>query len=516
MSSLVYVKNPNGKTYVYSNISVYDKETKKVKHIRKSIGHLDPVTGEVVPNRRKGDIARKKAETEEPAGRCVVENTGIKLLLDKAVSDIGLMLPLTTVFPDDWKRILTCAYYLVSEGGALCHVDQWQRMYPSPCRSLLASQRVSELLARITPTLQQDFFSRWIEVNRQKDVYAMDITSVSSYSELIDFVRWGYNRDGEKLPQINLLMLTGVSSHMPLYYRIIPGSIKDVNTLEDSLTNISVLDSPACHFVMDKGFYSEPNLDAMYESHKKFLVGVPFTAGFACKAVERRRESIRSHHNYCTVFGDELYAVTESSKWKGHRFYIHIYHDSFKAAADERNFDHVLYCCYEELMAGRHVKRHASYYDQFFLIHETPVRGIRVNYNEEAISRHKRNHIGWFVLVSNHIKDKTKALEVYRNKDSVEKCFDDLKNDLDMKRLRIHSAAAMEGRIFIQFVALLITTRLKQVMNEAGWYKNHDLQKVISEMKTVRSVSINGTRKKYTTELTPFQKDIYELYGLTP
>lgn len=27
MSSLVYVKNPNGKTYVYSNTSIYDKET---------------------------------------------------------------------------------------------------------------------------------------------------------------------------------------------------------------------------------------------------------------------------------------------------------------------------------------------------------------------------------------------------------------------------------------------------------------------------------------------------------
>ncbi len=238
MSSLVYVKNPNGKIYVYSNVSVYDKETKKVKHIRKSIGHLDPATGEVVPNRRKGDIARKKAETKEPAGRCVVENTGIQSLLDKAVSDIGLTVPLTAVFPDDWKRILTCAYYLVSEGGALCHIEQWQRMYPSPCRSLLASQRVSELLVRITPALQQNFFSRWIDVNRQKDVYAMDITSVSSYSELIDFVRWGYNRDGEKLPQINLLMLTGVTSHMPLYYRIIPGSIKDVNTLEDSIANI--------------------------------------------------------------------------------------------------------------------------------------------------------------------------------------------------------------------------------------------------------------------------------------
>lgn len=33
-TTLVYVKNPNGKTYVYSNISIYDKETKKAKHIR--------------------------------------------------------------------------------------------------------------------------------------------------------------------------------------------------------------------------------------------------------------------------------------------------------------------------------------------------------------------------------------------------------------------------------------------------------------------------------------------------
>ena len=49
---------------------------------------------------------------EEPAGRCVVENTGIQILLDKAVSDIGLAAPLNAAFPDDWKRILTCAYYL--------------------------------------------------------------------------------------------------------------------------------------------------------------------------------------------------------------------------------------------------------------------------------------------------------------------------------------------------------------------------------------------------------------------
>ena len=45
------------------------------------------------------------------------------------------------------------------------------------------------------------------------------------------------------------------------------------------------------------------------------------------------------------------------------------------------------------------------------------------------------------MLATNDIKDPVEALEIYRMKDTVEKHFDDLKNDLDMKRLRIHSAA---------------------------------------------------------------------------
>lgn len=94
------------------------------------------------------------------------------------------------------------------------------------------------------------------------------------------------------------------------------------------------------------------------------------------------------------------------------------------------------------------------------------------------------------MLATNDIKNKVRALKVYWNKDSVEKYSNDLKNDLDIKGIRIHSAAAMEGRIFIQFVSLFITTRLKQVMNEVGWFKDYDLQEVLNEMKTVRTISI--------------------------
>ena len=165
-------------------------------------------------------------------------------------------------------------------------------------------------------------------------------------------------------------------------------------------------------------------------------------------------------------------------------------------------------------MSSNRIKEHASYYEQFFTIKKTPVRGLKVDFDEDAIAEHKCNRIGWFVLAGNDIKDKVKAIEVYRAKDAVEKCFDDLKNDLDMKRIRMHTKETMDGRIFIQFIALLITTRLKQVMNEAGWFKNYDLQEVINEMKSMREVRVDGTRKKYNTELTPLQKKIIKLYGL--
>lgn len=142
------------------------------------------------------------------------------------------------IFPDDYSAILTCAYYLISEGQALSRAEKWSRQALTPYGAVLADQRISELLVRITPALAQDFFSAWIEYNRGDKYYCMDITSVSSYSELNEFVSYGYNRDREKLPQVNLLMVSGHTSHLPLFFRTMPGSIHDVSTMDESLKRL--------------------------------------------------------------------------------------------------------------------------------------------------------------------------------------------------------------------------------------------------------------------------------------
>lgn len=515
MTSYVYQKNPNGKTYVYENTTYWDKNAKVYRHKRVCVGHLDSETNEILPNRKKGDVAKQRTvEQGMTETGCMVMNNGISLLLGQAMKASGLEKTLKQSFPADWEKMAACAYYLASEGNALYRLEQWSETNINPSHSSLSSQRISELLPRITPSLQQGFFGRWIAQHCEDEYYAMDITSVSSYSEFIAFVRDGYNRDGEDLPQINLLMATGEKSSLPIYYRLIPGSIKDVSTLQESLENFDQLGSRRLHIVMDKGFYSAKNIDDLYAKHHRFAVGVPFTTDFAKAAVDENREDMDTYEHYHNIMGDELYATAKLIKWKGHRAYVHTYYDSLKAELDNKKFSHKLLVCHDELVNGKRLKENAHFYAQFFFIKETPKRGIQVHYNDAAIKVHKKKYLGWFVMVTNDIKDPVKALEVYRRKDVVEKDFDDLKNDLDMKRLRIHSAAAMDGRLFLQFLALILTTQLKRVMNEHGWFKNHDLQEVIDEMKSLREVQIEGRRKKYVTTPTKFQREISELFGL--
>ena len=81
----------------------------------------------------------------------------------------------------------------------------------------------------------------------------------------------------------------------------------------------------------------------------------------------------------------------------------------------------------------------------------------------------------------------------------------DQKTKYFMISLRIHSNTAMEGRIFIQFVSLILTTYLRGIMEKQGWTRSHNLQEIFSEMKSLKEISVEGKRKKLVTTPTKFQ-----------
>ncbi len=64
----------------------------------------------------------------------------------------------------------------------------------------------------------------------------------------------------------------------------------------------------------------------------------------------------------------------------------------------------------------------------------------------------------------------------------MEKSFDDLKNQLDMKRLRMHSSATVDGRLFVQFIALIYMSALRKEMRKTRLLERYTVRELLQEM----------------------------------
>jgi transposase len=125
------------------------------------------------------------------------------------------------------------------------------------------------------------------------------------------------------------------------------------------------------------------------------------------------------------------------------RMYVHIYFDTLKALEDERKLTALVYQLNGELMTGNRENAHEALYEKYFDIKATPVRGQKIMVKEGVLADARKN-FGFFALIGSEAMDANRALLIYRNKDIVEKAFDNVKDRLDMRRLNVSSDLSLD------------------------------------------------------------------------
>ena len=118
---------------------------------------------------------------------------------------------------------------------------------------------------------------------------------------------------------------------------------------------------------------------------------------------------------------------------------------------------------------------------------------------------------GYFAIGETEFKKTTaEILEIYRRRDVIEKSFDNLKNELDMKRLYVHSEEGAEGKLFAAFLALVVRSQMQKQLKELMDKKQMTLRKVLIELDKVKQIisadSVVGAR--LLNPPTKLQKDI--------
>ncbi|MDR1579124.1 MAG: IS1634 family transposase [Synergistaceae bacterium] len=526
--SLVHLKNKNnGVTYVYESSGYWDKDKKQARSKRICIGKLDPVTGLLIPS-KKNTLAEKEHETKKPGPVPSTEWKrkfyGTTYLFDSIAQKLGVTEDLKTCFPERHREILSVAYYLIMEDrNSLSRFPKWGRTHTHPFGKDISSQRSSELFGSIDEDSKQSFFAAQCKRRLETEYLFYDTTSISSYSMSLKQVRYGMNKDGERLPQINLALIMGESSGLPVYFRKLPGNVTDVKTLSHMLAGMDFLDIGHVKLVMDRGFYSEANINEMYRRHYKFLIAARKSLKRVREKLDGVRDGMITRAHYSSKHGiyyDSFLTEWEYSETKPRsgetiqstkRLYLHLFYNDQRATDDKTAFNKMLDGLEEELTSGRRVPEHEKSYAKYYDIAETPVRGVKLTPKNAAISDTEKNY-GYFALFSNGIKNPLEALEVYRSRDMIEKAFGNLKERLNLRRTSVSSEENLDGKMFVQFIALIILSYIRKAMHEHNLLGDYTIQEMLDELDVIEKFEMPG-RKPLIGEVTKKQAQLFESMG---
>ena len=529
MSIIKQTDKKTGITYAYETTYRWDKEKKQSRATRKCVGKVDPQSGEIISTRgrgKKGETVHPKTHGEKPGPKPFVTKKhlfwGATYLLESIANEIGLTHDLKICFPDIYKQILSIAFYLILEdNNPLYRFEKWHLTHMHPYGENIASPRSSELFSAITDEDVGHFFGLQCRRRIDEEYWAYDSTSISSYSETLAQIQYGKNKENDCLPQLNLLLVFGEKSGLPFYYRKLAGNIPDVITVRHLLEDLNILGFGKAKFVMDRGFYSEANINGMYKEHVKFIVAVKLSL----KLIQRNLEQI--YNDICMpMYYDECsctYGYTVTTDWDytqvrpnlcdtikdTRRMYIHYYFNIDRMADEASTFDKKIASLYKELANGKPVDSHAKAYEQYFIVTDG---GRKVSYNVEAIKQAKK-YMGYFALISNEKMDAFTALHLYRMKDVVEKAFGNLKERLNFRRLLVSSESSLDGKIFVEFIALILISYLDHKMKEKQLYADYTMQQLLDKIDLIECFEDKG-HKLRVGEILKSQARIYEQLGV--
>ncbi len=504
MSSIVYLKNKsNGKVYAYLNESVWNSELKKCECKRKCIGHVDPITGEIVSNR-----GHKEKEY------VTVKSIGVSYFLESLSEKIGLLNAVKQAFPDDWKIIMSTVFYIVSGEKYLNKIKNWTLDNDIPYGKSFTDSILADVLPKMDENSLFIFFREWRDKFRDDEFYTLFTSSTSSYENRSETIRFNGLPSLIVNPKTNLALTYNMKTGLPVHFKNNSRNPSNLTGLIKQETVKRWLNFEKMIYVLDREYCTDENMNNLFRGQQKFLIRSSPEFSFARNAIVQTKERIMAMENYMTIMGEPLFVMSFMNYWKGKKCYIHIYFSSKDAEDEFSLFLSLLDECHRELENNIFVPEHSDFYNKYFLVQEKGNNKI-VEKNGEAIMSYN-DIAGFIVLISNSIKSPTKALEFYMNKDKIEHNFENMLNEKDRINLRLYHDASYDGRLFIQFLALILFSEMRKVKSSNAVLKTMGFYDIIHELSSIRKVTVPGFKTPFYTDLSNKQAEIFRAFGIKP
>lgn len=502
-----------GRIYLYEVEKYWDKEKKQSRQKRKYLGPKE----RLYKSKKDNPLINKDKISINPSN-FVSKSHGDIYLTRSIQKELGLVKILKTHFKENYKEILTLSAFAFQESFPSYLYPFWHEDHMLNDVKKMNSQTLSSLYEQIgRHELERlEFLKSWGKhIDPTSGIY-YDITSISSYSTNNEDVEWGYNRDKEYLPQLNIGFTYCRKTSLPLSYNVHSGSIVDVSTLKNTIKRFNIFDLKNLFFILDRGFCSVSNIKEMYKNNMSFIQPLPFSLKKAKKLMQKHKSNICSPKNAFRLNKEIIYHAKDEIELEEIKFNTHLYFNEKMSI----NYKHYLYNIIleieEKIKPFRDEKSCEKYfendiqtkYKKYFKI-----EGKTIIRDEELIEDSIfRAGMSIFIVHGKKLSN-TDILKTYRGRDQIEKEISSLKHQIDTKRLRSHNQDTTNGRLFIKFIALIQHSKILSTIKNDDKLKKYSFREIMLELKKLK-LNYFGEDKIILTELTKKQKLIFKAFNI--
>lgn len=474
-------KNRGGHTYIeYEYDRIYDPVKQYTYPKRASIGRVDPEDPtRMTPNENflKYFPDAEIPEEIDRSDRSPYLNIGTYVVLHKLIQDCKLKEILDEYMDEkDTGFLLDLACYSIIEennAGQYYPDYAYEHALFTADMKIYTDSKVSDFLHGLKPEQSIGFLNSWNKSKnkRQKIYLSYDSTNKNCQAGDIDLVEYGNAKVDAGLPIFNYSVACDSANRIPLFYELYPGSLNEVSQLICMIDKAQRYGYRNIGFILDRGYFSKKNLAYMDQNGYSFLIMVKGMKDFIRGIIEENQggfENSRGKYvDRYDVYGTTVKRFLCEGDTKKRNF--HIYYSDGKAYSEKQETKQRIRRLkkYLDSCVGKECVPFGPEIGKYFhLNYEKDGKTLKLAEENTSAVEKELSLAGYFAIVSSDNMTAREAIELYKSRDASEKLFRSDKSYLGNKSMRVHSDEALSSKVFIQFIALILRSRIYTALKE--------------------------------------------------
>lgn len=525
-------KTIKGTTYIYYKTgSKYNAKKRYTEPVNITIGKVSDTSPDMMyPNQNFISVfpGVELLQEEETAGRSHCLHIGAYVVIKKIIEEYGLDVMLSRIIGRDAGLVMDfAAYCIITESNVGQHYPAYAFNHPlfTGGMRIYSDSKLSQMLNTITVDQIIMFLNQWNERrnHREKIYISYDSTNKNCQSGDIEMAEYGKAKNDQGKPVINIGMAYDQKNREPLFYEYYPGSIPDVVQLEFMLESAQGYGYKNLGFILDRGYFSKDNIALMDANHYSFVIMVKGKKALVRELISENKGKFETdRYNYIKEYG--VHGITIEHKLcesDEKTRYFHLYYSYEKYSYERKHFEDKLIRM-ERIMSrakGREVRLSDDYEKYFNLYYG--YRGDIISFLEDRKAvEEELGYYGYFVIITSEKMSAEEALILYKSRDASEKLFRGDKSYLGGQTNRTHGSESTEAKIFIEFIAMIIRSRIYTALvdhrkKEMNWNNYLSVPAAIGELEKLEMTKKNDGSYRIAYALTAAQKDIYNAFDIS-